>query len=206
MTSHIKGRVSGPGSGTISDLEYWKGWPKDCMYNRDLTWACTVAIKYLTQIAPIIKRENKVGIVVFDIDDTVVFGDPAEVLGVREMDLGYEGDHPLFILPINMQIVEIIKHAKKCGFLIYIATARPIESKKASEMNLNMFGIEYDNLFMNNMDEYPIEFKYKVFKSLKDNLIYSIGDKSTDISRPFGVKLPDPTTNLLNDLCVRIYE
>ena len=87
-STRMMGRVSGPGSGPISDKDYWGDWPSKCPYNDDLNWACAIGIKYLTQIAPVIKKQNKVGIVVFDIDDTIVMGDPAKVVGIREMELG----------------------------------------------------------------------------------------------------------------------
>jgi len=180
----------------ISDEDYFNGWPAS-MYNEDLKWASAHAIQYLTKIAPQLKAAGKKGIVVFDIDDTLVFGDPAEVIGLKEMEWVHKGQS-VFILPVNDSIVKIAHVARQLGFRIVCLTARPIESKLASATNLNMFKVPYDDLIMNEKDQDPF-FKIHVRQKLDSipgqEVIATIGDQITDLllcGKAAAIKLPTP--------------
>ena len=183
----------------ITDEAYFSGWPGACMYNEDLKWACSIAIQYLTKIAPQYKASGKKGLVVFDIDDTIVFGDPAEVVGVKEMELGRHKGQEVFILPVNQSVVKVANVARALGFSIICLTARPKESQLASATNLNMFNVPYDQLIMNEKDQDPF-FKIHVRKKLNSvenqDVVCTIGDQPFDCYLPGGncaaIKLPSP--------------
>lgn len=191
----MAGRVSV--QGTHSDEQYWKGWPSKCPYNDDIKWACKIAIEYLNKIAPKYRNSNKVGIVVFDIDDTLCFGDPANVIGVREMELGVHNGQEVFILPMNNPVVKVAEVAHKHGFKIVALTARPKESKMASITNLNMFRVPFDHIIMNDGDEDPF-FKIRVRRNLQkqnQDVVLTVGDQPFDVYLPgkaAAIKLPDP--------------
>lgn len=182
-----------------TDEEYWKNWPGNCMYNEDLKWGCSYAIQYLQKIAPQYKASGRKGLVIFDIDDTIVFGDPAEVIGVKEMELGRHKGQEVFILPVNQSVVKVANVARSLGFIIICLTARPKESQLASATNLNMFNVPYDKLIMNEKDQDPF-FKIHVRKKLSEiegqDVILTIGDQVFDVFLPgptsAAIKLPSP--------------
>ena len=193
MSNRMAGRVNV--KGTISDEHYWRGWPGKCPYNDDVKWACQIAIKYLKSIAP--KYRNRTGVVVFDIDDTLCFGDPANVIGVREMELGVHQGQEVFILPMNNPVVKVAEVARQLGFKIVALTARPKESKMASITNLNMFRVPFDHIIMNDGDEDP-HFKIRVRRNLQkknQDVVLTVGDQPFDVYLPgkaAAIKLPDP--------------
>jgi hypothetical protein len=181
----------------MTDTAYWSGWPSKGEYYKDMVWAYKVGAQYLNKIAR--NQTDKKKCVVFDIDDTLVFGDPDEAIGVREMELGTHGGQQIFILPRNEPIVKLADHAKKLGFTIVVLTARPKESRAASITNMNMLHIPYDALIMNEGDHDPC-FKINVRRkiALKYDVALTVGDQVTDCICPGGntasIKLPDPTS------------
>lgn len=195
MSNRMAGRVSVQGSS--SDELYFKGWPGASPYTTDLKWACQMAIQYLQKIAPSYKNSRKIGLVVFDIDDTLCFGDPASVIGVREMEMGIHQGQDVFILPMNNSVVKVAKVARELGFKIVALTARPAESKLASITNLNMFNVPYDMIIMNDKDEDPF-FKIRIRRQLEkpgQDVVMTVGDQPMDVYLPGGaavIKLPDP--------------
>jgi hypothetical protein len=176
---------------------YFKDWPSpNSGYIQDLNWGSKVAIDYLRKLKQTKKLINPC--VLFDVDETLVFGDPDESIGVREMELGERGGQPIFILPPNPQIVQIAKVAKSLGIKVIVLTARPMISKLATITNLDMFGIPYDKVFMNDKDEDP-EFKVRLRRRIaaQNSLLLTVGDQPTDVLLPgkSGIlKLPDPTS------------
>lgn len=184
---------SGLEDGSMSNKTYFKGWPYNCPYIEDLKWACQVSIKYLQSILPKLQSSGKKGLVIFDIDDTLLFGDPAHAIPVKEMEIG----ESIFILPPNMHIVNLAKQAKQMGFSIVALTARPKESRESSVLNLNMFQIPYDMIIMNDKDQYP-EFKIDIRKKLEQKnqiVVLTIGDQIGDLYMPgnaAAIKLPEP--------------
>lgn len=183
----------------MSDDDYWLGWPSKGQYFEDCMWAYKLSLQYLEKIKNITTQKQKC--VVFDIDDTLVFGDPDSVIGVREMELGKHGNPPqeVFILPRNEPICKIAEYCKKAGIVIVVLTARPKTSRLASITNMNMMHIPYDALIMNDGDSDPC-FKINVRRKIADKyyIALTIGDQITDIFCPGGktaaIKLPDPTS------------
>lgn len=180
------------------DKDYWIGWPSKGQYYQDLVWAARCGIQYLEKISKTPKTSAKPRCVVFDIDDTLVFGDPDEAIGVREMELGEHDGQQIFILPRNEPIVKLAEKAKQLGFVIVVLTARPKESRAASITNMNMLHIPYNSLIMNDGDHDPC-FKINVRRKISQTheIVLTIGDQATDCLCPGGntasIKLPDPT-------------
>ncbi len=174
---------------------YWKGWPSGGPYYDDCMWAYKVGAQYLQKYRD--KRTAKEKCVVFDIDDTLVFGDPDEVIGVREMELGEHNGQQIFVLPRNEPICKLAEYAKKAGYVIVVLTARPKSSRAASVTNMNMLRIPYDALIMNDADSDPC-FKVNTRRKIagKYHVAMTIGDQVTDVLCPGGecaaIKLPDP--------------
>lgn len=174
---------------------YWIKWPASGYYVQDLQWGSQKAINYLRKV----KNSNKNiprPCILLDVDETLVFGDPEEKVGVREMELGDHNGQPVFVLPPNPPIVEIAKVSKKLGFAVIVLTARPATSKLATITNLDMFNIPYDKLIMNEKDEDP-EFKIRVRRMIAKNnsLLLTVGDQPTDVLLPGKsalLKLPAP--------------
>ena len=162
---------------------YWKGWPRTGSYVEDLEWACKVGINYLRKIAKKVPLNRSA--VIFDVDETLIFGDPDEVIGVREMELGDHKGQPVFILPPNPPIVRIANEARKLGFKIIILTARPGCSKIATLTNMDMFKMPYDFIIMNSKESDP-EFKISARRQLagKFNIVLTVGDQPCDVLLP----------------------
>ena len=175
---------------------YWSGWPMSGQYLQDLKWASEISIKYLRSVASRVDKRNAA--VIFDVDETIMFGDPEELLGVREMELGVHDGQEIFILPPNPPISKVVSESKRLGFKIIVLTARPATSKKATLTNLDMFKIPYDYIIMNNKESDP-DFKISARRQLFDkfNIILTVGDQPCDCllpGRSAVLKLPDPTS------------
>lgn len=176
--------------------DYYGGWPKPtCPYVKDCLWAAQVAVEHLRKIKSRPSRKKKC--VVFDIDDTIVMGDPKSIVGIHEMELGTHDGQDIFILPKNEPIVKVVEFAKSLDYVIIILTARPKASQAASVANMNMFKIPYDAIIMNDRDDDPC-FKVNVRRKIANNydIVMTIGDQITDVLCPGGttsfIKLPDP--------------
>ena len=178
------------------DAAYWLGWPTGGQYYKDCMWAYQKGCQFLQKYSRV--KTSKQKCVVFDIDDTLVFGDPDEVIGVREMELGEHGGQQIFVLPRNEPICKLAEYAKKTGYFIIVLTARPKSSRAASITNMNMLHIPYHALIMNDKDYDPC-FKLKTRRDIagKYDIAMTIGDQATDVLCPGGncaaIKLPDPT-------------
>jgi predicted secreted acid phosphatase len=177
---------------------YWKGWLNNTSeYSKDLIWAYNVGKSVLDKYK--VKNTSKPKCVVFDIDDTLVFGDPESLVGVREMELGEMDGQEIFILPRNEPIVKLAEYAKANKFVIVILTARPKTSRLASQKNLDMLRIPYDAIIMNDGDDDPC-FKVGVRRRIanKYEVCMTVGDQITDCLSPgmntSFLKLPDPTS------------
>ena len=166
---------------------YFLNWPKS-LYNHDLRLAKRNIIEYLNTVSV----ENKT--ILIDCDDTIFFGDPEQVIGIREMELGMNEDgHEIFILPINREIKDIVLHAKNLGFNVVFWSARPLQSRAATIENLEMFDIPYNELIVNENDEDP-DFKIQIIEKLSSryNIVCTIGDQEFDCYLPYAVRLPNP--------------
>lgn len=164
-------------------MSYFKGWPIKCHYMSDLNWACETSIKWMSQLFQHKKIENPV--IVIDVDDTLVFGDPEQTIGVKEMELGEYNGQTIFVLPPNPPIVKIAQWAYNNKIFVIVLTARPKSSETATITNLKMFNIPYHKLIMNNGNEDP-EFKIGMRKAIsqKYNIILSVGDQPCDVLLP----------------------
>lgn len=180
------------------DDGYWREWPtNNCPYIKDINWAASIAVQYLDKIGPLYRQSGKKGIVVFDLDDTLVQGDPENIIGIQEMLLGKWQGQTIFLLPPQDQIVKIAEVAKKHGFTVVVLTARPPESKMASVVNLKRFSIVHDHLIMNDKETDPW-FKIKTRRQMTNenqHIVLTIGDQWTDVVLPgphaMAIKLPD---------------
>jgi hypothetical protein len=176
--------------------KYFKTWPKPSNpYVIDLIWAMKVGMQYIDSIKN--KPTEKPKCAVFDFDDCLVFGDPAQIVGVREMELGEHDGSEIFVLPRNEPIVKLAEYAKNSKLQIIILTARPKESREATKWNSQMLKIPFDAIIMNEGDKDPC-FKVNVRRRIaaKYTVCITVGDQITDCLCPGGntafIKLPDP--------------
>jgi len=176
--------------------QYFKGWPNPSnQYMQDLVWAMKIGIQFLNSIKD--KPSAKQKCVVFDFDDCLVFGDPASVVGVREMELGEHDGNEIFTLPRNEPIVKLAEYAKSIKYMIIILTARPKTSREATRWNCRDFRIPYDAIIMNDADDDAC-FKVNVRRRIaaKYDVVLTVGDQITDCLCPGAktafIKLPDP--------------
>lgn len=180
--------------------EYYRYWPES-MYNNDLDKSKDIIIKYLEQCSTNNENDSNSGngsdgdgdgkkpVLVVGLDDVILFGDHAGVLGHHEMELGEDrSGNDIFILPINVEIKEIMEAAQKLNIYVIIVTLRPKESKAASIRNLKMFEIKYDELIVT-------ENKQPIFEKInsKYKIIMDIGRSADHAYKksPFSVILPD---------------
>lgn len=177
---------------------YFKDWPKNtCHYMQDLMYAMNIGVQYINRVKT--QQTAKPKCVVFDFDDCLIFGDPAQVYGLREMELGEHDGSEIFIFPTNNPILKIAEHAKQCGISVIILTARPPTSREATKWNCMMFKIPYDAIIMNEGDADPC-FKINTRRKIaeKYHICMTIGDQITDCLCPGAntafIKLPDPGT------------
>ena len=164
--------------------QYYNGWPHTGQYYNTLNKIYYLLYNYLINF-PITGKKYTV---IFDIDDTLVFTDP---LNIIPNNRNVSNEYMLF--PKIPQMVEIIKLCNQLGFKIIILTARPYSSEKSSIKNLEMLGIKYDEIYHNH--NYPditfkIEFKKKISKT--NSIILAIGDQMPDIQ------------GLKNCLCIKL--
>jgi predicted secreted acid phosphatase len=178
--------------------KYWNGWFKNIgEYSTDLIWALNVGKSILDKYKK--KQTSKPKCVIFDIDDTLVFGDPESVMGVKEMELGEIDGQDVFFLPRNEPICKLAEYAKANGFVIIVITARPKGSRLASLENMKHLRIPFDALIMNDGDSDPC-FKVGVRRkiALKYEVCMTVGDQITDVLCPGAntsfIKLPDPSS------------
>lgn len=178
--------------------KYWDGWFKNVgEYSVDLIWALNVGKSILDKYEK--KQTQKPKCVIFDIDDTLVFGDPEGTMGVKEMEIGFVDGQDVFFLPRNEPICKLAEYAKANGFMIIIITARPKKSRLASLENMKHLRIPFDAIIMNdgNLDPcFKVGVRRKI--ALKYEVCMTVGDQITDVLNPSMntsfIKLPDPTS------------
>jgi predicted secreted acid phosphatase len=185
-------------------MTYWTNWPK-CEYTKDLQWATDVTIKYLTAYKKKPQTNPKPAAIIFDIDDTLVFTDPEQVLNLQELTYNVPDTTgkmcEVDISPPNMPIINLLNHSRSMDFKIILLTARPASCAIATVKDMEVYGILYDKLIMNSIDKKgePLDpcFKLKERKKLNSafNIVATIGDQLTDVYLPGSntlvVKLPD---------------
>lgn len=171
-----------------NSTNFYKGWPYSGHYFNSLNNIYYILYNYLINF-PITGKKYTV---IFDIDDTLVYTDHANIFLNKKFPYNLISGYMIF--PPIQQMVDIIKLCKNLGFKIIIITARPYESEKSSKKNLELLNISYDEMYHNN--NYPdINFKINLKKKLstKNNIILSVGDQWPDIQGLNGclcIKLP----------------
>jgi predicted secreted acid phosphatase len=172
---------------------FYKGWPKYGKYYNKLNDVYYLLYNYLINFSKMKHNiKHKRNTVIFDIDDTLVFTDHLNIFPNKRFPNNWIRGYMLF--PEIPQIVNIIKLCKQLGFKIIIITARPYESESSSKKNLELLGIQYDEIYHNK--NYPdlnfkIQLKQKLSKT--NNIILSVGDQWPDIqglNNCLGIKLP----------------
>lgn len=167
---------------------YFKGWPNSGKYYNKLNEIYNLLFNYLINFP---KVRNKKYTVIFDIDDTLVFTDNLNMFPNKKFPYNWVKNYMLF--PEIPQITTIAKLCKKLGFKIIIITARPYDSESSSKKNLQLLGIEYDEMYHNK--QYPdLNFKIALKQKLNktNDIILSIGDQWPDIQ------------GLKNCLCIKL--
>ena len=173
---------------TNNILNYYNGWPSSGEYYDKINKIANYLHIYLTNLP----RLNKQFTVIFDIDDTLVFTDPANLYPNKKFPMNWYPGYMIF--PPIQQMVNICKLCYDLGFKIIIITARPYDSETSSKKNLELMGIKYHKMYHNK--NYPdINFKIELKKklALTNNIALSIGDQWPDIQGIEGclcIKLP----------------
>lgn len=165
-------------------IDYYKNWPSSGLYINDLKKVYNYVSKYLLNF-----KKNYKNAVIFDLDDTVFFTDPANLYNIDK--LSQESNY--LIYPANKPIVDLVKLCNKLDIKVIFITARPYASEKSSEINIKKLGMNYFRMFHNK--EYPnSEFKIGLKKNLSKqyNILLAIGDSWNDIK------------GLNNCLCIKL--
>lgn len=166
-------------------MDYWKNWPK-CQYNKELKAVADATIDFLRKHAAKRKNENrKQDVVIFDIDDTILFRDPS---GDCELDSTYVyGKESVDWYPPNTSVCRIATEARRLGQKVIILTSRLEDSKEITENNLGILGIVFDTVVYNPCVSDP-EGDYGQFKATfrrnmeaKYNIVATVGDQLTDV-------------------------
>lgn len=169
-------------------LNYYRGWPNSGKYYNKMNQISNDLYKYLTNLPNLGKKYTAI----FDVDDTLVFTDPANLYPNKKFPMNWYPGYMIF--PPIQQMVNICKLCYDLGFKIIIITARPYESEASSKKNLELMGIKYHEMYHNK--NYPdINFKIELKKklALTNNIALSVGDQWPDIKGIEGclcIKLP----------------
>jgi len=176
----------------ISNLNYYKGYPEKGMYVKDLKRVENFCKKKILQHKRVKNRT-----LVFDFDDTLVYTRPYNPFEINVVEYT-KNREPIFYLPPIEQMCNVVRLAKKNGYVIIIITARPPTSEKATIANLNAYNIPYDLVYCDKYKGTNIKFKQQLREKLSKqcNIIMTIGDQWWDVENPgkecIGIKLPSP--------------
>jgi hypothetical protein len=130
--------------------------------------------------------------IIMDVDDTLVKTGPQfKLIKVK--------NHTIFIYPGIKEMIDVAKKAHQLKYTIIILTARPKSSFLSTKFNLDLLGVPYKEIYMNNKN-LPITFKYHVRKQLmtKYSILFTVGDQIPDVAGPpglLGIKLPSKESN-----------
>ena len=179
----------------VYGLDYYNGWPDTGIYVEHLYKAYEISATHLYSLN--YKNWNKPCMVI-DIDDTLVFTDPAKKLGLQHPELrGSVGNNPVFLYPPNPWISYIPAIAKQVGVDVIILTARPPTSKLATQVNLDEYGIPYDQIITASSHS-RMDFKMAVKKKIarERDIVLMLGDNIYDVAESgpttLAIKLPSP--------------
>ena len=169
-------------------INYYYGWPFNGNYFSKMGEIYRYLYFYLVNLPHL----NKIYTVIFDIDDTLVFTDSANLFPDKKFPYQWYSGYMIF--PPIPQMVDICKLCYKLGFKVIIITARPQASEPSSIKNLELLGIKYHEIYHN--QNYPdLTFKIKLKETLSkgNNIALSVGDQWPDIQGLVGclcIKLP----------------
>jgi len=148
--------------------DYHNGWPLYGNYKNKLNEIELLLYNYLVNFPLLNKRLT----VIFDIDDTLLYTDPADILYLKDRT----------ILQEIKQIGNILRLCRNLGFKIIILTARPTRSYSWSVNNLNYHNLPFDEIYHNlNYPDINFKVSFKQELSLKENIILSVGDQWPDL-------------------------
>ena len=169
---------------------YFKGYPHNGTYKKDLENVKATAIKHLKA-----NKKTKKKAVVFDMDDTLVFTRPHNPL--QPAYLSHSQEEPMFIFPPMEEIAEVARYAASNNTRVIIITARPPKSEKATWYNAKYYNIPVDEVYCDNSRGMNPAFKKQLRKELskKYNILLTVGDRWGDVVDPngaLGIKLPSP--------------
>lgn len=157
-------------------INYFKGWPVKGQYYDKINKIANDLYIYLTNL-PKLKKQYTV---IFDIDDTLVYTDSANLYPEKKFPMNLIPGYMLF--PAINQIASICNLCYSLNFKIIIITARPYSSEESSKKNLELIGVKYHEMYHNK--NYPdINFKINLKKELAktNDIVLSIGDQWPDI-------------------------
>lgn len=174
-------------------INYHKGWPNSGKYFETMNIIYNNLYQYLINFP----RTGQKYTVIFDIDDTLVYTDHANLFPTKKFPYNIIKDYMIF--PEIPQISNIAKLCNKLGFKVIIITARPYQSESSSKKNLELLGIKYDEMYHNK--NYPdLNFKINLKRKLSktNNIILSVGDQWPDLQGLYNclcIKLPSYQDN-----------
>ena len=171
---------------------YYGNWPFEGQYVQDLNWAENYLYNYMNYFE-VWNWENPV--IVFDIDDTLVFTDPGRVKnGPVYNDYGIFGSNRIVIYPEISQMVNIAKFCQTKNVPVIIITARNEKMREASEKNCKLMGIHALEFYMNDGQfDFNSKARIRAELSKKYTIVATIGDQMFDVIYPgdsLAVKLP----------------
>lgn len=123
-------------------------------------------------------------IVIIDIDNTLSLSDNRFELakkpnGKTDWNIAHDNELVKNDLP-NIPMIDLAKRYKRDGFKIVILTGRPDTIKESTELWLDKYGIEYDELYMRTKREHYIKasvFKKRIYEMyIKDDVICAYDD------------------------------
>lgn len=168
---------------------------KSGKYLKDVNKICKEGIKYINALQV---KENDIAI--FDVDDTCL----SSVQYYLKYDFSYSAGRYLKyckqnVLPAIPVVLDLYQACLKKGLDIYILTARFVQEKEITELNLNKSGYDnYKQIIMRKINIPSSEYKLRKKKALTNlgkHIIINVGDQISDGIGNYEdkfVKIPNP--------------
>ena len=163
----------------INPDTYFKKWPHGGYYVKDLKNAYQEFLNYISNLY----LDNLVEpAIIIDIDDTILFTDPLNLVGIDKVNL-----------PPNPYIWLIPFICRDFGVKVIILTARNEKWLEHTKNNLNLHNIPYDKIIMNKTKSSVFKVQKRKNLRRKYTIIAEIGDQWPDVSDTndsLAIKLP----------------
>lgn len=163
----------------IDPHTYYEQWPHSGYYVKDLESAYEEFLKYISSLY----KDNLVNpAIIIDIDDTILFTDPLNTVGIDKVNL-----------PPNPYIWLIPFICRDYNVKIIILTARNERWLQNTKKNLDLHGIPYDKIIMNKTKSSLFKIEKRKQLRNKYTIISEIGDQWPDVSETndsLAIKLP----------------